>query len=89
MNTKQVIKEVHSKESTANETLYFPFANGEVTTGIIFSEPTGYVIKTVENNNEISSGSNSKTESLGMLETHCLIVETTKSVTVEVYTNKH
>nr|BFF40299.1 hypothetical protein BACY1_21040 [Tenacibaculum mesophilum] len=88
MNTQQVQHEVHIKQSTENGVVYFPFPNGEVTTGIVFSEPTGYLIKKVENNKEIASGSESKTQSLDFLETHCLIVKTTKSVTVKVYTLK-
>ncbi|MEQ3500587.1 hypothetical protein ABMY20_12590 [Tenacibaculum sp. SSH1-16] len=86
MNTQDVVTQKHTQQSTAGGTVYFPFENGKIVTGVYFSEPTGYVVKVVEGYKTLAeSQDDAETVSLGMKKTFCLVVETTRAVAVDVY----
>ncbi len=86
MNTQDVVTQKHTRQSTAGGTVYFPFENGKIVTGIYFSEPTGYNVKVVEGFKTLAeSQTESESVDLGMKNTFCLVVETTKAVAVNVY----
>lgn len=83
-------QEFNTKTTKANEAVFFPFVEGEIVQGVVFSENTGYKIETVEGFEEISSEENDevKTVDVGLLKTFCLVVTTTKSVEVKLLTIK-
>lgn len=88
MNTQNVNVQVHTQQSTAKGAVYYPFSNGEIVTDVMFSEPTNYKIKVVEGFKSIADGE-ANSVNLGMQKTVCLVVETTKEVSVKVYTKNH
>ncbi len=63
---------------------YFPFAKGEMVQSVLLSEPTACKISVVEGQKEVANSKDTTVIDLGFLKTNCLIVETEKSVKVEV-----
>lgn len=87
MQKKETINERHKAENTAGGSVYLPFQDGEIVTSVLFSEPTKYAIKTVEGFATVSSGT-AKSVAMEMIETVCLVVETEKAVTINIFTIK-